>query len=81
MYICIYFWFSYYIIICFWFFSYLSELIDVSSYGSEISVIHGTSGELLVKSTNSIINTFEQLRKYTKPCECFSLQIKRETCI
>lgn len=45
--------------------SFISEIIDVSKFSSNISVIHGTSGEYLINKTDSISTAFGQLRNFT----------------
>lgn len=34
-----------------------------------MTVIHGTSGDVLVNRTNSIASAFQQLRNFTGPCK------------
>lgn len=45
--------------------STIAELSDVSIFGSQISVVHGSSGRYIVSKTDSILNAFEQLQNYT----------------
>lgn len=48
--------------------NHIAEIMDVSSFGSQISVIHGGSGDILVNRTNSIASAFVQLRNYNGEC-------------
>ncbi|XP_058462274.1 uncharacterized protein LOC131437126 [Malaya genurostris] len=43
---------------------HLAELIDISIYGSQISVVHGQTGEFIVNRTSSVANVFEQLSNF-----------------
>ncbi|XP_059616552.1 uncharacterized protein LOC132261668 [Phlebotomus argentipes] len=47
--------------------NYLTEISEVSTFGSRMTVIHGGSGVVMANRSNSISNTFEQLRNFTDP--------------
>lgn len=42
--------------------NHIAHIGHVHSYGSHIQVIHGTSGEVIVNRTRSIVDTFDQMR-------------------
>lgn len=45
--------------------NHLAHISQVSSYGTNITVIHGTTGEIISSRTSSVVETFEQMRNYT----------------
>lgn len=47
------------------FFRFIGETTDISSYGSYLSVVHGSTGSLIVNRTRSITDVFLQLRNFT----------------
>lgn len=49
--------------------SYLTEAMDVSNSGSWISIIHGQTGQYMVRRTRSVASVFEQLQNCTGACE------------
>lgn len=53
--------------------NHISKTSQVSSYGTNITVIHGTTGEIISNRSNSVVDTFEQIRNYTGRSEIFLL--------
>lgn len=45
----------------------------VSTFGTNITVIHGTTGEIISNRTNSIFNTFEQIKNSTSRSEYYEV--------
>lgn len=45
--------------------NHLAHIAQVSSYGSNITVIHGTTGLIISNRTNSIVQTFEQIGNFS----------------
>lgn len=45
--------------------NHIAHISRVSSYGTNITVIHGTTGEILSNRSSSIVDAFEQMRNFT----------------